>query len=180
MNYEELLTYLDIEGGYEFQYFEAMADLVECEEYIEQEAMGQLFDEADMDMVSGLIEDYFEDIMNGLPDDSGEIYSLLEQIRLFLKGLAENTEDESDVRRFTDEFYRFRNWYSDESAVELISEENSDSHYVSLRDAITAARIERLGGEVYRYNFDNALNFKLDSYAVSFADLVAAEDYEAQ
>ncbi len=39
MNYDDLLIYLEIEDGSEFRYFEAMADLVECDEYIEQEAM---------------------------------------------------------------------------------------------------------------------------------------------
>lgn len=176
MNYDDLLIYLGLEDGSEFQYFETMADLVECEEYIEQEAMWRLFTEADATTVSGLIDDYFEEIINGLPDDSGEIYSLLEQIRLCLAGLIINAEDASDIRMFTDEFYRFRSWYSEESEVELISEEVGTSDYICLRDAITAARMETLGGERYRYNFENALNYEVDSYTMSFADLIATED----
>ncbi len=180
MNYDDLLIYLEIEDGSEFRYFEAMADLVECDEYIEQEAMGRLFAEADSATLSGIIDDYFEDIMNGLPDDSVEIYSLLEQIRLCLTGLVTNAVDDGDIRRFTYEFYRFRNWYSEESEVELISEDFGTSDYVCLRDAITAARMEKLGGEKYRYNFENAFNYEIDSYTMSFADLIAVEDHEAQ
>ena len=39
MNYEELLEYLDLDEAAQFEYFEAMADLIESEEYVEQEAM---------------------------------------------------------------------------------------------------------------------------------------------
>ena len=37
MDYRELLEYLDIEDPSEFVYFETLADLLECEEYIEPE-----------------------------------------------------------------------------------------------------------------------------------------------
>lgn len=177
MNYEELLTYLDIDDPAEFAYFETMADLVESEEYIEMEAMYQLFEGADMEKVSGLIDEYFEEITNRLPDDSDEIFSLLDQIRLCLTGLAANAEDESDIRMFTDEFHRFREWYVYESEVEIIPEDGA-SDYQSVRDAITTARVEKLGGEEYRYNYEKALDYEIDSYTMSFAELVAAEDSE--
>ena len=60
MNYEELLNYLDIEDPAEFEYFEAMVDLVECDEYIEQEALFGVFAKADKEMLSGLLDEYFE------------------------------------------------------------------------------------------------------------------------
>ncbi len=93
--------------------------------------------------------------------------------------LVTNAVDDGDIRRFTYEFYRFRNWYSEESEVELISEDFGTSDYVCLRDAITAARMEKLR-EKYRYNFENAFNYEIDSYTMSFADLIAVEDHEAQ
>ena len=176
MNYEELINYLDLEDGSELQYFEAMADLIESDDYIEQEAIYQLFDEADNTMISELLNDFFEDITNGLPEESGEIVSLLEQIRMSLEGIIMNAEEESEMRKFTDEFHRFRNWYSEESEVELLPEEGGQALYQCLRDAITTARLEKLGGDKYRYNFENALDYQLDSYTMSFADLVASED----
>ena len=39
MNLEELLEYLDLDDGSEFEYFEAMADLVESEDYIDSDAV---------------------------------------------------------------------------------------------------------------------------------------------
>ena len=176
MDYKELIKYLDLEDGSDFQYFEAMADLLESDEYIEQEAIYQLFSEAENDMIAELLNDYFEDVTGGLPEDSGEIVSLMEQIRMCLEGLIMNAEDESEIRRFTDEFHRFRNWYAEESEVELLPENEGQALYQCLRDAITTARLERLGGQKYRYNFENALDYELDSYTMSFADLMAAED----
>lgn len=176
MNFEELLDYLDIEEAAQFEYFEAMADLIESEDYIEQEALYQLFDDADKTMITELLEDYFEDILEGLPDASSEIYYLLHQIKVMLIGLSSNIEEESDLRLFTDEFHRFRNWYSHESDVELTPEDGGKKLYHTVRDAITAARLENLGGEKYRYDFENALDYELDSYSMSFADLAKAED----
>ena len=176
MNFEELLDYLDLEEAAQFEYFEAMADLIESEDYIEQEALYQLFDDADKTMITELLEDYFEDILEGIPDASSEIYSLLHQIKVMLIGLSSNIEEESDLRLFTDEFHRFRNWYSHESDVELTPEDGGKKLYHTVRDAITAARLENLGGEKYRYDFENALDYELDSYSISFADLAKAED----
>ena len=163
MDYEELLEYLDIEHASQFEYFEAMADLIESEEYIENEAVYKLFDGADKTMIAELLNDYFEDIMEGLPENPGAVLSLLEQIKMSL-------------RKFTDEFCRFMNWYSHESETELLPESGGAPEYHCLRDAITASRMEKLGGEQYRYDFEPALDYQLDSYVMSFADLMSAEE----
>ncbi len=173
MNFEELLEYLDLEEAGEFEYFESMADFMEYEEYIDMEAAVKLFGGADKKVTAGLIEDYFEDILEGLPENSGEIYSLLHQIKLSLEGMASNSESAEDTRRFTEEIMRFREWYVHESEVRL-SEDNGNEIYCSLRDAITASRMEKFGGEKYSYDFEEALNYQLDSYTMSFADIIAA------
>ena len=126
-----------------------------------------------------LLEDYFEDILDGLPENAGEIYSLLHQIKLSLVGMVTNIEDENDLRKFSDEIYKFLNWYSHESEVELSPENGGGDMWCVLRDAITASRLEKLGGEQYRYDFESALDYPLDSYTMSFADLVANENQDA-
>lgn len=175
MDFYELLEYLELEDASQFEYFEAMADLIESEEYIDQEAMYLLFDGADNTMTEELLQDYFEDILEGLPENSGEIFSLLHQIKMSLIGMISHAGDDSDMRRFTDEFYRFQTWYSHESEVELQSEE-CRLLYHNVRDAITAARLEKLGGDKYRYDFENALDYQLDSYIMSFSELAEAEN----
>ena len=180
MDFYELLKYLDLESAAEFEYFEAMADLVESDEYIEQEAVYALFEGAEETMIPELLEDYFEDILEGLPEDAGEIYSLLHQIKMSLIGLAQNRgqgiDAESDLRRLVDEFCRFRQWYSEVSDVELTPDDGSGVLHQCLRDAITTSRMQRLGGDSYRYSFEGALDYELDSYTMSFAELAAAED----
>ena len=176
MNFDELLEYLDLEDGRDFEYFESMADMIESEDYIEPEAMYQLFDRADKTMIEELLNDYFEDILEGLPEDSGEIFSLLHQIKLSLTGMISNMEDDTDLRRFAEEFHKFSNWYSRESEVQLKPEDGGAVLYHTVRDAITASRVEKLGGEKYRYDFEKALDYQLDDYTVSFSDLAKTED----
>lgn len=176
MDYDQLLEYLDLADPSEFIYFEAMADLVESEEDIAQEAVFALFSGADATMITELMEDYFEDVLEGVPSDAGEMFNLLHQIKMFLTGLAANMSGESDLRRLTDEFCRFRDWYSRESHVELLPENGGEPLHQCLRDAITTARIEKLGGEIYRYSFEDALDYPLDSYIMSFSELASAED----
>lgn len=176
MDFYELLEYLDLESPAEFEYFEAMADLIESEEDIEQEAVYALFEGADETMIPELLDDWFEDVLEGLPEDAGEIYSLMHQIKMTLIGLSQNREDESDLRRLTDEFCRFRRWYTEEADVELTPEDGGSPIHQCLRDAITTSRMQRLGGDTYRYSFEDALGYELDSYTMSFAELAAAED----
>ena len=176
MDFYELLEYLELESPEEFEYFEAMADLAESDDPIEQEAVYQLFAGAPETMLEELFGDYFDDLLEGLPEDAGEIYSLLHQIRLSLTGLASGAEEEHDFRLLTDEFCRFRNGYVYESDVELDPADGGPALHQSLRDAITSSRLEKLGGPSYRYSFEGALTYELDSYAMSFGELAAAED----
>ncbi|MCQ2545193.1 MAG: hypothetical protein MJ144_02010 [Clostridia bacterium] len=180
MNYKELLVYLGIDSPEEFKYFEMMADIIESEEDIELEAIYQVFTDADKEELSKLLDDYFEEITNALPDDSDSMFSLLDQIRLFLIGLIDNAESDSDYRRFADEFNRFRIWYSYDSQVEILPDDEDEGFedVQCLRDAITTARVDRLNGKSHRYNYNQALDYEIDSYTMSFANLMAAEDEE--
>ncbi len=180
MNYDELLIYLDIDSPEELTYFEMMADLIESEEAIEQEAIYRLVRGADKAEVSGLLDEYFEEITNALPDDSDEMFSLLDRIRLLLTGLIDNAEDDSDFRRFTHEFNRFRTWYSYDSQVEVLPDDEGcePADCLCVRDAITTARVDRINDDSHRYNYEDALNYEIDSYTMSFVELLAAEDDE--
>ncbi|MDD4200283.1 MAG: hypothetical protein PHS19_02720 [Eubacteriales bacterium] len=179
MNYKELLEYMGIESPQEFTYFEMIADIIESEEDIALEAIYQVFRDADKSVISQLLDDYFEEITNALPDDSNSIFSLLDQIKMFLMGLIDSAETDSDYRRFADEFDRFRNWYTYDSQVEILQYDESDNYsdLQSLRDAITTSRIDKLSGKIHRYDFNKALDYEISSYAISLNSLLAAEDY---
>ncbi len=180
MNYEELLLYLELEEPSEFIYFEYLADIFESDEYIEQDALYHLLQEVDREVVASLVEDYFEEITNALPDDADDIFSLLDQIKLSLIGLMNNCEDASDFARLAEEIVRFRQWYVYDSQVSILTEEYEEMEVQTVRDAITTARVDKVNDDKHLYNFDQALEYELDSYTMSMAELAAIDEYEEE
>ncbi len=174
MKLEKLLEFLELEDPSEFEYFENLADLMETDMEIEPETMYQLLEAVDMEVMGQMIENYFSEILNALPEDAMEMYTLLDSVRLAFVGMAKHLEEERDLVLFADELTRFRNWYSLYSTVwvrEIVKEIPREKE-VPLRDALTLVRMEQLGGEKYDYIFEEALDFEMDQYTVAFADLV--------
>lgn len=177
MNYEELIKMLGIDDSSEFEYFENFADLVECSAEVEEEALYKLFGEADRSAVVEITENYFEEIMDAVPDDSTDIYTLLETIKMSLIGLCEAAEDEKALVHFCEELNNFRQWYCNDSEVECKNSEDGNIELIPLRDAIALSRIERLEGDKYRYDFSNCMDYEIEEYIMSYADMaVAARD----
>ena len=177
MKFEALLDYLELSDASEFEYFENLADLVEADMEIEPELIYKLLEEADMEIFAELTENYFEDLLQAVPEDAMELYTLLDSVKMALMGMAKNLEEEKDLVLLSDEFSRFRNWYSLESQVwvQELSESSRAESCLSLRDALTLSRMEALGGEKYEYYFDEVLKFEMDQYTMSFADLMQEE-----
>lgn len=173
MKLEKLLELLELEDPSEFAFFENLADLMETDMVIEPEVMYQLLKAVDMEVMGELIEGYFSEIIDALPEDALELYTLLDTVKLAFMGMSRHLEEERDLVSFADELSRFRNWYSLHSTVWVkgIVEEDKGGKEMSLRDALTLVRMERLGGEKFDYVFDEALDFEMDQYTVSFADL---------
>ncbi|MCQ4635989.1 hypothetical protein NE619_04560 [Anaerovorax odorimutans] len=174
MNFETLLEFLELESADEFEYFENLADLVEADAEILPEAVYQLFEGVEMEILGELLENYFEEMLKSVPEDTVELYTLLDSVKMALIGMSRNIEEDSDLVLLADEFTRFRNWYSLDSVV-WVREigEGGREKGMPLRDALTLSRVEQLGGESYEYIFDEALDFEMDQYSMSFADLAA-------
>ena len=68
MNYGELLELLEISSPEEFEYFENVADLIECERVIGEEALTELFAQINGSIFSELIENYFSELLEKIPD----------------------------------------------------------------------------------------------------------------
>lgn len=182
MSLEELLEYLQLEEAEEFMYFENLADLLEADFKIEPEAMYQLLSRVDMENLSQLLNDYFDDILTFVPDHAVELYTLLDTVKLALMGMASHIEEERDLVYLSDEMHRFHSWFTMEEAVRAMEQSDTGSWQdVSVRDALILSRLENLGGEKYDFSFEDVPEFTIDQYTVSFADLAAekaAEDYE--
>lgn len=176
MNREELYALVDIDDPSEFEYFENLADLLECDEDIPYDELYSLLREVDKGTLGMLIDDYFEEISDFLPEDDGELFLLMDQIRRSLKGLARGSEDENVLGGLTGELDRFRTWYSGSSEVICKDLATGEEQTCSLRDAIAAARLEKIDGERYSYDFEGCHDYKLDDYVMSFADMAAAAE----
>lgn len=168
MDLNELFEIVDIESAEDFKYFDNFAALMESDDYISNEVMYELFAEADTDVLSELTDNYFEDIMEGVPEEEAELFTLLDNIKRVLKGYAENTDDERSIVLFTDEVYRFRNWYNFDTDVECQSRKDGSTRTVPVREALVLYRIEKLKADEYQYDFSQCLDYPLDEYVVSF------------
>lgn len=168
MDLNELFEIVDIESAEDFKYFDNFAALMESDDYIPAEVMYELFAEVDTDMLSELTDNYFEDIMEGVPEEEAELFTLLDNIKRVLKGYAENTDDERSIVLFTDEVSRFRNWYNFDTDVECQSRKDGSTRTVPVREALVLYRIEKLRADEYMYDFSECLDYPLDEYVVSF------------
>ena len=100
MDLNELFEIVDIESAEDFKHFDNFAALMESDDYIPAEVMYELFAEVDTDVLSELTDNYFEDIMEGVPEEEAELFTLLDNIKRVLKGYAENTDDERSIVLF--------------------------------------------------------------------------------
>jgi hypothetical protein len=175
MDYEELLKFLEIDSPQDFVYFEQFAELVESNEEISADAISRLIEEVDQDAIAELSEAYFDELMKNIPDDSVDVYSLIMTIGQALTGLAQTVELDENRQIYSDELFKFRNWYLFDSEVSCTPIGGKDDRItVPLFEAISIYRAEHLTGEEYSYDFTDALNYDIDEYVVPLLGLGGA------
>ena len=172
---KELYELLDIDVPADFQYFENLAALLECEDEIDDQTLALLLEGVDKKALAELIHNYFEEMTDFLPGDAAEAYGVLERIKFALMGLARNCDEEDLLSNLAEEIERFRIWYSVESRVYCTSVLTGEEQVLPVRDAVTLARSENLTREKFEYDYSECLDYKLDEYIMNFGDLVAAE-----
>jgi len=179
MDLQELLAFLEIDEPSEFEYFENFADLAESDEAVPEETLFMLFSETDKKVVAEITGSYFDDMLEAIPDSAIDMYTLLDTVKMVLVGLISASDDDENVlTHFVEEFSRFRSWYCFESAVECREINGDEEKVLSLRDALTLARMEKLEGYEYDYDFSDCLNYELDEYMMTFADMAKEETPE--
>ena len=182
MNYEELLSFLDIEDPSEFVYFEQFAELIESGDDISLEAIKQLIRGMDEGILAELTEGYFDDILRFVPDEEAELYTLLQTIETTLSTLAQSGDNETsedgdtESNTYADELYKFRNWYVVDSCVICIDREEETETEIPLMEALTNYRVRNYVEDEYSYDYSNALDYELDEYIVSLSSLT--NDYD--
>jgi hypothetical protein len=177
MDFDELLELLEIESPDEFGYFEHFAALVECDEEIPYDLFYRMFADVDSDALIDLTDNYFEEILQNIPEDAIDIYTLLGTIRQALVGLAKNSSTREERVAFTDELFKFRNWYIFDSIVHLKRFSDNVKKDVTVSEAFSLYRLEKLNEDQYRYDFSDSLDYEIDEYSISI-DTELDEEYE--
>lgn len=172
MNKDKLYEMLNIESGIEFEYFENMSDLLECDEYIDADAIFVLIEESDIKVVKGLFETYFEDITESVPDEESELSALMEMMKMAFMGICDNGGNALTYDRLSEEIVKFREWFVFEDKVK------KGDTMLNVRDALTNCRFNSLSGSKDRFDFSEALEYEIDEYAVSFEDTEEIEEDE--
>ena len=178
MRKDEFYELLDIEFPGDFQYFENLAAFLECEEELEYEDVAELFAGVDKDTLAQLVDNYFEELTDFVPGSETGVYGILDNVRRALMGMARNCDDDTMETKLADELERFRRWYSVDSKVYLTNMGTMDEQEYTLRDALVNARIEKMDGDKFQYDFSECENYVLDEYIVSFGDMIAASEAE--
>lgn len=178
MELNELLEKLELEEAREFEYFENFADLVENQWDIPADTLFTLFSETDKEDVAEVIRQYFDEMQEGMPDDSTDIFTLIETIKMYLSGLILNSKNDNLMMDFAEEINRFRNWYCEGSSVDCVDIGTGKKETISLKDALTVSRIDRMENTEHRFDFENCLDYEIDEYLMNFADFGDEEDYD--
>ena len=90
MNRQELYEFLDIETPQDFMYVENVSQYLESDDDMEPEDLKEIFAQLDGKEVSKLFEEYFEEIMEFVPDGETETYELLSNVLRSLTGLMKS------------------------------------------------------------------------------------------
>lgn len=177
MDLDEILELLEMEDPAEFADFEHFAALMECDEEIPYDVLYQVLAEVDPELLIDLTDAYFEDILQEIPDDGIDIYTLFSTIRQALTGLAKNASTREDRISYVDELYKFRNWYIFDSMVHLRRLRDNAKKEVSVSEALSLYRLEKLNEDQYRYDFSDCLDYEIDEYSISI-DSKLDEEYD--
>ncbi len=171
MDLSALLKQLEIEDPQEFVYMENLAELLESDKPLEEGAIFSLFQGAPRDGVTTMIQEYFEDLLTGVPDDSGDIYLLLEKIKYLWLGLWQQRDQGENLRDFVSEIVGFQGWLTRENQVICQDVQGGAAQGYSLLEAMSLFRLEGLGGSEYHYDFDLCLDYPIEEYQMGFVDL---------
>ncbi len=177
MDFDDLLELLEIDSSDEFAYFEHFAALMEWDEEIPYELVYRILADVDSDTLVDLTDNYFEDILQGIPEDAIEAYTLMSTIRQALVGLAKSSSTHDERVAYVDELYKFRSWYIFDSVVHLKRHSDNAIIDVSVSEALSLYRLEKLNEDQYQYDFSDCLDYEIDEYSISI-DAKLDEEYE--
>ncbi len=172
MNREEFYELIDIESPEDFKFYDNIENLVEADEPWEADVLLPVIRETDSDTLKEMIKEYFQSLMERLPEDHTELYTLIYNAGRTIRGLVggDDLNREDDLRRLSHELERFSRWFSKDSKVEMKDMDSGEVSSMPLRDALAHMALEKLGIGNYIFDFDEALDYEIDEYVVNLTD----------
>lgn len=178
MKIEDVLELLEIDSPDEFEYFEHLAELIECPEEISYDAFYAVLNEVDPTTLTDLLDSYFEDLFNGIPDDATDFFTLMTTIHQALIGLCQASEFKEHRHFFVDELFRFRNWYTFDSVVHCHDLSDGLTVDIPIVEALALYRLEKLGEKKYSYDFFDCMDYQLEEYTHTLSSITGLLDIE--
>lgn len=174
MERDDLFDLLEIDRPEQFEYFEQFAELLECEDEIAFEDMYEVLEGASAENLGEFSENYFEELMNALPDSEQAAFAKLDAIQQRLMLLAAD-EDGSSLRLFVQELYKFRLWYHEPGPATV------GGLRMSPMEALLECRAGRLTGMEHECDFSGFDSYELEELSMnlgSFSKIDVSEDTE--
>ena len=172
MERDELFDLLDIDRPEQLEYFEQFAELLECEDEISFDDIYEVLAGAAAENIGDFSENYFEELMNALPDSEQSAFAKLDSIQQRLMLLAAD-EDENGRRLFVQEFYKFRDWYHTPGSVIV------DGLSMTPMEALFECRADKLTGAEHKYDFSGFDKYELEELSMnvgSFSQIDIAKE----
>ena len=177
MTLSQIYSMLDMDSPSDFEYFEQLADLIECEEEIPYDLFFMTLSEVSSETTTDILGNYIEEISDALPDETQDLFSLVDSIQQQLLSLCENLEDDNCRRSFAEELFRFRTWYTRPGSV------LADGQPCSMLEAVTLRREEAFTGEEHDYDFSGCMDYELPELSIGLGrfsriDIVGSDGEE--
>ena len=176
MELEELLELLEINDPHDFTFFEQFAELAECEEDIPEETLTQFFADVDKDSLEELTSNYFEELLNSVPETATDFYTILVGIGQAFTATAQSFDNDDNRIIYAEMFYKFRSWMIFDADVRCININSDEEQTVSILQALSMYRAQNLSDEEYDFDFDDVLEYPIDEYVIPLENLNADND----
>lgn len=185
---------IDIETPEDFKFYDNIENLIESDEEWDVDVLSPLLNDIPNEVMAELIDEYFRSLLDRLPDDETDLYTLIYNVGRTMKavlnadegkldhdeGRMSSDKDSTDDsnRRLAYELKKFSDWFSRENLIDVKDLENGREDKVPLRDILGMITLEKLGMGSYTFNFENCSEYELDEYILSYADLAESEDMD--
>ena len=185
---------IDIETPEDFKFYDNIENLIESDEEWDVDVLSPLLNDIPNEVMAEQIDEYFRSLLDRLPDDETDLYTLIYNVGRTMKavlnadegkldhdeGRMSSDKDSTDDsnRRLAYELKKFSDWFSRENLIDVKDLENGREDKVPLRDILGMITLEKLGMGSYTFNFENCSEYELDEYILSYADLAESEDMD--